>query len=476
MDILPKHFFSKEKENLNENEKLCIKYLEDIFQQISKFGNETDIIELFHVANIMTDAKRNIDVNYLFNQITQNIINYLSGLNIDKNITDEIFKKINNYQELLIFSDFETESEECEIISTYKKKFEYVSNFLSSVCYTDKQISLLALGSSQVGKTSFVKKIFNLGDKIILKGGIESDTENVEIHKSLINGVNFIYADCPGFFDSRGEEKNNENINKITDYVTKNKIDIILWFSKIDDVVDLNQQEILIEITKKSGDNIWKKIIVVLTHANNIPPEEYFQNEDGDYDDLTGDVEAWKSYTKKKEIIWKEIMCKISGDINLNVPIVLTENNKRLIQMINNVGTLMDGTPIIETVLVEMFKIIESDQIPILLLSLMRKNEKIDSEKTIEGSTNEQKIKQTIKYSQNLINSSKKKTKKKNHKKKLKRQNLLDELLETEYEISFKNVIKRFNEDGNIISFIKMIFKCLEKIQRKIQRKIYLNN
>ena len=268
-----------------------------------------------------------------------------------------------------------------------------------------KKIRILVLGPSQVGKTALAKHLFRLRS-IKLKGNLSSDTDKVEIYTHVINGIEIYYVDSPGFFDSRGRDSVNKK--KIMSYITDNEndIDIVLWVSKVNNIINIKHKELLNTLTHDLGVTIWKKSIVVLTHANDDPPAEYIKEElkkqghdlsdddftDSDEDSDTGEyvnqvtdeikVSAWNTYTRIKKKLWAQefynIQCKHNQDNPVNVPVVLVENNKYNMKKINGVGVLRDGsTPILETLMTEIFRLIKTDKAPVMFLALAGDTDKL---------------------------------------------------------------------------------------------------
>lgn len=238
-----------------------------------------------------------------------------------------------------------------------------------------KEIKIMALGPSQVGKTALMKQLFGLDDKEVqLKGGLQSDTTEVETREKTINGITIKYSDSPGFLDSRGQDK--ENLQKIMDHL-KNGVDIILWVIKIHDIVNSSYQKLLEFLTDQFGYKIWKKTIVVLTYANDKPPEEYFEDYDSDNESINRREileRAWATYTKEKKKLWNNTFRNVQKMYEVkkpyDVPVVLVENNKFNREKIDGVGVLIDGTPILETLMTQIFLLVEKCKAPYVFLAI----------------------------------------------------------------------------------------------------------
>ena len=132
---------------------------------------------------------------------------------------------------------------------------------------------IVVFEKTQVGKTATIKNIFNLKN-IKLGGNLESDTFEIKEYRAVINDIELILVDTPGYFDTKRRDA--VNFVKLKQYFSKNDVHLILWFSKINDVIDSNEQDISMMLKKEFGDTFWKHTLVILTHANSSPPQEYF--------------------------------------------------------------------------------------------------------------------------------------------------------------------------------------------------------
>jgi GTPase SAR1 family protein len=247
----------------------------------------------------------------------------------------------------------------------FEDKIRIIKEYQNLVENTKKKINILSLGPTQSGKTALIKRLFNI-DFIKLKGGTSSDTDDINVYQEIINNVLLTYTDTPGFFDSRNKE--NENMEKICNNIHTSTTDIIFWVSKMGHVPDINQKNLLKMLTSKFGKNIWKKTIVILTHANTKAPIEYYCDETGKLDENISKIDAWKKYVNAFRLQWKQIFMELTNIPD--IPVVLMENNIMAAKKIDDVYTLYDGTPIIETLMFEIFKVISIDKAPILFLPL----------------------------------------------------------------------------------------------------------
>lgn len=333
------------------------------------------------IINFCTDEIRShinmpdinqINMQELFKILSKNIMAYI-GTKTQKSdpAIQQVNTEITNTATL-----FDTVHKIEHHIENHDKKFTFHEKTeMARTCQDlfkliKKDLNLLALGLSQVGKTALVKRLFKLSDQQLkLNGGISSDTVDIRTYSCLINGVTLNYTDCPGYFDSRGTEMAAENSRKIIDFIKNNSIDIILWVSKIGDIIDLNQKNLLKSLSDKFGNNIWKKTIIILTHANDLPPDEYYKNPQGEIDPTISHKTAWLNYISKKKLNWQNT---IAQEIGYSGPlsIVPVENSLIKSEKINDIYTLLDGTPILESLMLEIFKLISTDAMPIMFLAL----------------------------------------------------------------------------------------------------------
>ena len=228
----------------------------------------------------------------------------------------------------------------------------------------NQELRCMVGGGTQVGKSSTIKILFSIpGEVLSIKDGTSSDTSEVTEYTITVNGCKLIFADTPGLSDSRGEEADKGNISKIIEYVKSNpKIHIFFLFFKMSDMADLHHKDMVHKFEKHLGKEIWNKTIIVLTHANECAPEQYFYN--GFYDAFEdrpdfSDKEAWTRYFHSKSRMWKELF-------STDVPVVAIENNTRNCMRKEGDLLLIDGTPMWEKFITILLKKISRSKAPIL--------------------------------------------------------------------------------------------------------------
>ncbi len=247
-------------------------------------------------------------------------------------------------------------------IVEFKRKF-MMSKRYRRILGGSNKLRLMSIGPTQVGKSSTAKKLFGIPNRIMrIKKGIKSDTDKITEYPMELNDSELIYVDTPGFFDSRGKDR--ENLLKLINYLRKNKVHVILLFFKLGDMVDQKYIDLLHILTENLGNDIWDKTILVLTHANERAPEEYFYQEEEDLDfgggELLDPTSAWINYTNEKKKMWQETIGKP------DLPVVLIENNRYACNVSDGDFILQDGTPVWETFMRELFDLVSVKKAPVL--------------------------------------------------------------------------------------------------------------
>lgn len=283
-------------------------------------------------------------------------------------------------------------------MKNYYSKIELAKKYCNIISKEKKTIYALILGDSQQGKSSFVKQLFQISDADLqIKRNLESDTTEVKEYRIEKNGITFVFVDCPGFHDSRGKEIEKRNMKKIIEYINNNnsKIDVIFWVSRLDRILDSAHKDAIEKLTKKYGNDIWSKSIIILTCANSSPiPESYFENSD-DSDDESAEEDsyldekknfekmekdAWKNYTKDKKNVWKEYFYDhLNSDDRTyedKMMVCLVENNRRYVKTINGISVLKDGFPFWENLMYKIFKLIDEKKAPIVFMAMAKAKQK----------------------------------------------------------------------------------------------------
>lgn len=245
---------------------------------------------------------------------------------------------------------------------------EFSNKLLKSKLFVEisknQDLRCLVMGRTGVGKSSTIKILFSIPqEKLSVGDGTSSSTSDVTEYKISVNGCNLIFADTPGLYDTRGKETDDENMEKILRYVKETKdIHIFFLFFKIGDMVDLSHKTLISRFEEVLGKDVWDRTIIILTHANECPPEEYFYK--GFYDPFEdipdfSDKEAWSRHFKAKSEMWKKAF-------DADIPVVPIENNTQNCQRKCGDLLLGDGTPMWENLITVLLMKISKAKAPIL--------------------------------------------------------------------------------------------------------------
>ena len=268
-----------------------------------------------------------------------------------------------------------------------------------------KNLVLMALGGSQTGKSSTIKKTFGLKNKDIrIKNGMKSDTDDVIEH---VIG-DFVFVDTPGFFDSRGEQQQLENLHKIVLYLQNNPVDLFVFFFKISDIADQSAMDVFHFLQNNVGDDVFNRAVIVLTHANDKAPEFYYdltgtnsidiekyydsvdsfnresesesESEFGEVTENVDDEAAWCEYVNARKEMWTDALDNLGYD---GIPIVLVENNRHNAQFWDNDYRLVNGDPIYQTFMETMLLRVSKFKGPALFTILAGNVENIERNRSL---------------------------------------------------------------------------------------------
>lgn len=396
------YFFPEPKEQTT-TDKICEHMMSAIIETINKeLPNAEEGVQQVisqckkEIQKNVHENVQNIDAKQVYDFVTANIVTYLSeyAKESDPAKVKDIQIEIQNGKELITMSkELGTKLDKYDQIDRFRKKINASKKYQNIFKSIKSVVNILALGETGVGKTALVKSLFDLkNNELKLKGGVRSDTDFVKTYKYKINEVTLLYTDSPGFFDTRGSDKAKKNMSQIISHIKKNDIDIVLWVAKICDLVNEKHFNLLEKLTKLFGVDVWKKTIIVLTHANNLPPDEYYENDDGEE---LEEVVAWKAYTDQKKYVWRDAFDKIQYgcEHKVSIPVVLVENSIRRSNKIDGIRTLRDGTPFLQYLIKKIFSIIKQDKAPIVFLSMAGSCEKDSIEKDgVKQKLNEQQM------------------------------------------------------------------------------------
>lgn len=191
-------------------------------------------------------------------------------------------------------------------------------------------LTVLVMGKGGVGKSSTVNSI--LGERAVAVSAFQSDVPRPVMVSRERSGFILNIIDTPGIVE--GGYVNDQALNLIKRFLLNKTIDVLLYVDRLDSYrVDNLDKQIVKAITECFGKEIWRKGIVVLTHAQLTPPdclsyEDFFARRS----EALLKVLDSGSWFKKREVQEHK------------VPVVLVENSSRCNKNDNEEKILPNGT------------------------------------------------------------------------------------------------------------------------------------
>ncbi|KAF5805620.1 putative small monomeric GTPase [Helianthus annuus] len=220
-----------------------------------------------------------------------------------------------------------TQSKLLELLGTLKEKER-------------NSLTILVMGKGGVGKSSTVNSI--LGERAVSVSAFQSDIPRPVMVSRERSGFTLNIIDTPGIVE--GGYVNDQALDLIKRFLLNKTIDVLLYVDRLDSYrVDNLDRQIVKAITESFGKEIWRKGILVLTHAQLTPPDFL------SYDDF---------FARRSEALLKVVESgarfnkrEIPGHA---VPAVLVENSSRCSKNDSDEKILPNGTAwipnIVETI------------------------------------------------------------------------------------------------------------------------------
>lgn len=147
----------------------------------------------------------------------------------------------------------------------------------------DLKTSIITLGETGSGKSSFCNTLFST-QKFKIGNTLDSQTEKVEGKYAENEYKDIFIIDTPGTNDSEGEEKDNENIKEMKDYIKKNPRikGIIMIFNFNDNRLKGSvKKSIKLFYNFFPMNNFWEHVIILFSHydTENEERKNLLQNE-----------------------------------------------------------------------------------------------------------------------------------------------------------------------------------------------------
>ncbi|OWM75735.1 hypothetical protein CDL15_Pgr021900 [Punica granatum] len=191
-------------------------------------------------------------------------------------------------------------------------------------------LTILVMGKGGVGKSSTVNSI--VGERAVAVSAFQSEGPRPVMVSRTRAGFNLHIIDTPGLIE--GGYVNFQTLEIIKLFLLDKTIDVLLYVDRLDTYrVDNLDKQIVKAITDSFGKEIWKRALVVLTHAQLSPP-------DG--------LEYEVFFARRSEALLKVVRSgakiKRQDTWGANIPVVLVENSGRCNKNENEEKILPNGT------------------------------------------------------------------------------------------------------------------------------------
>lgn len=211
-------------------------------------------------------------------------------------------------------------------------------------------LTILVLGKGGVGKSSTVNSI--VGERVAIVSAFQSEAMRPLICSRSRAGFTLNIIDTPGLIE--GGFVNDHALDLIKRFLINKTIDILLYVDRLDGyrVDDLDLQ-VTKAISKSFGQQIWRRGIVVLTHAQLSPPDEL----------------RYADFVDRRSAILQAVVRKAAGfkKSETQIPVVLVENSGRCNTNSGGEKVLSDGTVWLPYLVEKIVEVATNGSKPILI-------------------------------------------------------------------------------------------------------------
>ncbi|KAI3995602.1 hypothetical protein MKX01_023347 [Papaver californicum] len=176
-------------------------------------------------------------------------------------------------------------------------------------------LTILVMGKGGVGKSSTVNSL--VGERVVAVSAFQSEASRPVMVSRSRAGFTLNIIDTPGLIE--GGYVNDQALEIVKRFLLNKTIDVLLYVDRLDAYrVDNLDRQIIKAISDSFGKAIWRRGVVVLTHAQLSPPDGL--NYDGFFEKRSGallKVVRMGARIKKQEMQ------------DFQIPVVLVENSGR---------------------------------------------------------------------------------------------------------------------------------------------------
>lgn len=202
------------------------------------------------------------------------------------------------------------------------------------------KLTILVMGKGGVGKSSTVNSI--IGERVVTTSAFQSEAPRPTMVSRERSGFTLNIIDTPGIVEAG--YINDQALDIIKRFLLNKTIDVLLYVDRLDAYrVDTLDLQVVKAITKSFGQEIWRRAIVVFTHAQLSPP-----------DCLTYDEFLAKRSESLLKVVHNGARFNKQDIQNISIPVGLVENSGRCKKNENDEKILPNGTAwipsIVETI------------------------------------------------------------------------------------------------------------------------------
>ncbi|XP_058184141.1 translocase of chloroplast 34-like isoform X1 [Rhododendron vialii] len=190
-------------------------------------------------------------------------------------------------------------------------------------------LTILVMGKGGVGKSSTVNSI--VGERVVAVNAFQSEGPRPVMVSRTRAGFTLNIIDTPGLVE--GGYVNDQALEIIKRFLLNKTIDVLLYVDRLDAYrMDNLDTQIVKAITDSFGREIWQRGLVVLTHAQMLPPDGLSYEE---------------FLSRRSEALLKVVRdgarMKLQDKQGSSIPIVLVENGGRCNKNDDDEKILLNG-------------------------------------------------------------------------------------------------------------------------------------